>query len=225
MSLSGDSSRGWEAPTRKVRCDGQRRIATTHKPLEHLNRQLVKESEQTIDEQVTAEEASGTRGNWRTSNRLDEQATGAQATSEPATGEQTTGEQATGEQAIVVFTNRFDEQATGEQATCEQATGEQTTGEQATCEQATGEQTIGALKRSFLTEVPMVVFTREVSFKNCLLNKPLFIVGVHSLYSKSSNLTVGTSNCHALDHQHHPQHDHQQQLQQQSQHLLSKENT
>ena len=155
---------------RKVRCDGQRRIATTHKPLEHLNRQLVKESEQTIDEQVTAEEASGTRGNWRTSNRFDEQATGEQATSEPATGEQTTGEQATGEQAIVVF-------------------------------------------------------TREVSFKNCLLNKPLFIVGVHSLYSKSSNLTVGTSNCHALDHQHHPQHDHQQQLQQQSQHLLSKVNT
>ena len=170
MSLSGDSSRGWEAPTRKVRCDGQRRIATTHKPLEHLNRQLVKESEQTIDEQVTAEEASGTRGNWRTSNRFDEQATGEQATSEPATGEQTTGEQATGEQAIVVF-------------------------------------------------------TREVSIKNWLLNKPLFIVGVHSLYSKSSNLTVGTSNCHALDHQHHPQHDHQQQLQQQSQHLLSKENT
>ena len=72
-------------------------------------------------EQVTAEEASGTRGNWRTSNRLDEQATGAQATSEPATGEQTTGEQATGEQAI------------------------------------------DALKRSFLTEVPMLVFTREVS--------------------------------------------------------------
>ena len=164
---------------RKVRCDGQRRIATTHKPLEHLNRQLVKESEQTIDEQVTAEEASGTRGNWRTSNRFDEQATGEQATSEPATGEQTTGEQATGEQAI------------------------------------------DALKRSFLTEVPMLVFTREVSFKSCLLNKPLFIVGVHSLYSKSSNLTVGTSNCHALDHQHHPQHDHQQQLQQQSQHLLS----
>ena len=93
---------------------------------EHLNRQLVKESEQTIDEQVTAEEASGTRGNWRTR-------------------------------------TRFDEQATGEQATCEQATGEQTTGEQATCEQATGEQTIGALKRSFLTEVPMLVFTREVS--------------------------------------------------------------
>ena len=121
MSLSGDSSRGWEAPTRKVRCDGQRRIATTHKPLEHLNRQLVKESEQTIDEQVTAEEASGTRCNWRTS-------------------------------------NRFDEQATGEQATCEPATGEQTTGEQ-----ATGEQAIGALKRSFLTEVPMLVFTREVS--------------------------------------------------------------
>ena len=170
MSLSGDSSRGWEAPTRKVRCDGQRRIATTHKPLEHLNRQLVKESEQTIDEQVTAEEASGTRGNWRTSNRLDEQATGAQATSEPATGEQTTGEQATGEQANVVF-------------------------------------------------------TREVSFKYCLLNKPLFIVGVHSLHSKSSNLTVGTSKCHALDPQHHPQHDHQQQLQQQSQHLLSTENT
>ena len=183
MSLSGDSSRGWEAPTRKVRCDGQRRIATTHKPLEHLNRQLVKESEQTTDEQVTAEEASGTRCNWRTS-------------------------------------NRFDEQATGEQAICEPATGEQTTGEQ-----ATGEQAIDALKRSFLTEVPMVVFTREVSFKNCLLNKPLFIVGVHSLYSKSSNLTVGTSNCHALDHQHHPQHDHQQQLQQQSQHLLSKVNT
>ena len=179
MSLSGDSSRGWEAPTRKVRCDGQRRIATTHKPLEHLNRQLVKESEQTIDEQVTAEEASGTRGNWRTS-------------------------------------NRFDEQATGEQATCEPATDEQTTGEQ-----ATGEQAIGALKRSFLTEVPMLVFT----FKSCLLNKQLFIVEVHSLYSKSSNLTVGTSNCHALDHQHHPQHDHQQQLQQQSQHLLSKENT
>ena len=121
MSLSGDSSRGWEAPTRKVRCDGQRRIATTHKPLEHLNRQLVKESEQTIDEQVTAEEASGTRGNWRTGNRFDEQATGEQATSEPATGEQTTGEQATGEQAI------------------------------------------GALKRSFLTEVPMLVFTRGVS--------------------------------------------------------------
>ena len=168
---------------RKVRCDGQRRIATTHKPLEHLNRQLVKESEQTIDEQVTAEEASGTRGNWRTSNRFDEQATGEQATSEPATGEQTTGEQATGEQAI------------------------------------------GALKRSFLTEVPMLVFTREVSFKSCLLNKQLFIVEVHSLYSKSSNLTVGTSNCHALDHQHHPQHDHQQQLQQQSQHLLSKVNT
>ena len=183
MSLSGDSSRGWEAPTRKVRCDGQRRIATTHKPLEHLNRQLVKESEQTIDEQVTAEEASGTRGNWRTSNRFDEQATGEQATSEPATGEQTTGEQATGEQAI------------------------------------------GALKRSFLTEVPMLVFTREVSFKSCLLNKPLFIVGVHSLHSKSSNLTVGTSKCHALDPQHHPQHDHQQQLQQQSQHLLSTENT
>ena len=183
MSLSGDSSRGWEAPTRKVRCDGQRRIATTHKPLEHLNRQLVKESEQTTDEQVTAEEASGTRCNWRTSNRFDEQATGEQATSEPATGEQTTGEQATGEQAI------------------------------------------DALKRSFLTEVPMLVFTREVSFKSCLLNKPLFIVGVHSLYSKSSNLTVGTSNCHALDHQHHPQHDHQQQLQQQSQHLLSTENT
>ena len=183
MSLSGDSSRGWEAPTRKVRCDGQRRIATTHKPLEHLNRQLVKESEQTIDEQVTAEEASGTRCNWRTS-------------------------------------NRFDEQATGEQATCEPATGEQTTGEH-----ATGEQAIGALKRSFLTEVPMLVFTREVSFKSCLLNKQLFIVEVHSLYSKSSNLTVGTSNCHALDHQHHPQHDHQQQLQQQSQHLLSKEKT
>ena len=183
MSLSGDSSRGWEAPTRKVRCDGQRRIATTHKPLEHLNRQLVKESEQTIDEQVTAEEASGTRGNWRTR-------------------------------------TRFDEQATGEQATCEPATGEQTTGEQ-----ATGEQAIGALKRNFLTEVPMLVFAREVSFKSCLLHKPLFIVEVHSLYSKSSNLTVGTSNCHALDHQHHPQHDHQQQLQQQSQHLLSKENT
>ena len=120
MSPSGDSSRG------KVRCDGQRRIATTHEPLEHLNRQLAKESEQTTDEQVTAEEASGTRCNWRTS-------------------------------------NRFDEQATGEQATCEQATGEQTTGEQATCEQATGEQAIGALKRSFLTEVPMLVFTREVS--------------------------------------------------------------
>ena len=179
MSLSGDSSRGWEAPTRKVRCDGQRRIATTHKPLEYLNRQLVKECMQTIDEQVTAEEASGTRCNWRTS-------------------------------------NRFDEQATGEQATCEPATGEQTTGEH-----ATGEQAIGALKRSFLTEVPMLVFT----FKSCLLNKQLFIVEVHSLYSKSSNLTVGTSNCHALDHQHHPQHDHQQQLQQQSQHLLSKENT
>ena len=134
---------------------------------------------QTIDEQITAEEASGTRCNWRTS-------------------------------------NRFDEQATGEQATCEPATGEQTTGEH-----ATGEQAIGALKRSFLTEVPMLVFT----FKSCLLNKQLFIVEVHSLYSKSSNLTVGTSNCHALDHQHHPQHDHQQQLQQQSQHLLSKENT
>ena len=86
----------------------------------------MKESEQTIDEQVTAEEASGIRGNWRTS-------------------------------------PRFDAQATGEQATCEQATGEQTTGEQATCEQATGEQTIGALKRSFLTEVPMLVFTRGVS--------------------------------------------------------------
>ena len=121
---------------RKVRCDGQRRIATTHKPLEHLNRQLVKESEQTIDEQVTAEEASGTRGNWRTS-------------------------------------NRFDEQATGEQATCEPATGEQTTGEQ-----ATGEQAIGALKRSFLTEIPMLVFAREVSFKSCLLHKP---VNVHGL--------------------------------------------
>ena len=92
-------------------------IATTLEP----NRQLVKESEQTTDEQVTAEEASGTRCNWRTS-------------------------------------NRFDEQATGEQATCEPATGEQTTGEQ-----ATGEQAIGALKRSFLTEVPMLVFTREVS--------------------------------------------------------------
>ena len=49
---------------RKVRCDGQRRIATTHKPLEHLTRQLVKESEQTTDEQVTAEEASGTGCNW-----------------------------------------------------------------------------------------------------------------------------------------------------------------
>ena len=83
-----------------------------------------------------------------------------------ATGEQATGEQATGEQAI------------GEQASGEQATGEQTTGEQATCEQATGEQTIGALKRSFLTEVPMLVFAREVSFKSCLLHKP---VNVHGL--------------------------------------------
>ena len=139
------------------------------------------------------------------------------------TGQQATDEQATGEVATVEQTTS--EQPVGEQASGEQASGEQTTGEQATCEQATGEQTIGALKRSFLTEVPMLVFTREVSFKSCLLNKPLFIVGVHSLYSKSSNLTVGTSNCHALDHQHHPQHDHQQQLQQQSQHLLSKVNT
>ena len=117
-----------------------------------LNTRIGNWFEQTIDEQVTAEEASGTRGNWRTR-------------------------------------TRFDEQATGEQATCEPATGEQTTGEQ-----ATGEQAIGALKRSFLTEVPMLVFAREVSFKSCLLHKPLFIVEVHSLYSKSSNLTVGTSN-------------------------------
>ena len=140
--------------------------------------------------------------------------------SEQTTDEQVTAEEASGTRCNWRTSNRFDEQATGEQATCEPATGEQTTGEQ-----ATGEQAIDALKRSFLTEVPMAVFTREVSFKNCFLNKPLFIVGVHSLYSKSSNLTVGTSNCHALDHQHHPQHDHQQQLQQQSQHLLSKENT
>ena len=129
-------------------------------------------------------------------------------------GQQATDEQATGEQATV-------EQTIGEQPIGEQASGEQATGEQTTGEHATGEQAIGALKRSFLTEVPMLVFT----FKSCLLNKQLFIVEVHSLYSKSSNLTVGTSNCHALDHQHHPQHDHQQQLQQQSQHLLSKVNT